>query len=447
MEAPMNFDPMTGQPINTNNEDNKKNNTGLILGLIIGGVVLLVGIIIAILMLVVYNGKTQVALATKNTVEEITNNNQLIKVFDVKDIVGDKNYSVEVDVDTELPSVGDISVEGKISVADDLMQASGDLDLSFLPSIEYIFQLDDHQLKGNIPLLDKYLFTYDYTKNNNGYLMQQVDTETLNAALSQAYKAVFEADLDEDISKELKDTYVEAFKALKYSKIKSSEYAIDGKAVKCKGYEVTMSADEINKLLTATNTILINNYEEIMDIGDIEDYISDYDGSDLNIDFYIYRNTLAAIIVNNDEEKIEIQFNGGNYRAQNIKVLENDTEIMAVTGSISDGVETVSMSIDNKYSLGYAYDTNKDKLTLNFTDGYDVYDIDMEVIRTKSKLDISMDFIDFGDTYIGGSLVLSDDADIKNLTGTEFNIGTATEDDIMGIVEEVYEMAMGLMGW
>lgn len=446
METPMNFDPMTGQPITSNSEEKQKN-TGLIIGIVIGVVAVIAAIVAIVVMLIFHNGKSQVDLAIKNTYEEFNDNNQLIKVFDIKDIVKDKVYTIDMDVNTEIPSVGDISVESKVSVDKDIIQASGDLDLSYLPSIEYTLQMDDHMVKGSVPLLDKYLFVYDYTKENNGYLMSEVDSDTINTALAQSYHTLLGNSLSEDADKELVEAYKELFDSLKYNKLKSEEYAIDGKAVKCKGYAVTIPSDDINKLLTATNDILYKDYKPLMDISDIDEYTSLYEGSDINVEFYIYRNTLAAVNIISDGEKLEVRFEGGNYRAQNVKVIENDIEVMSIVGSYSDGIEDISIDTVDGYSLGYAYDTNKDKLDLRFSDGYDVYNVALEVIRSKTKLELNMDFLDLGDTYVGGSLVLSDGATLKELSGTEFNVGTATEDDCMEIVEEIYSIALGLMGW
>ena len=451
MQTPMNFDPMTGEQINKDGNNKNTKKTGLIIGIVAAACAVIIGAGIGIYFIVLGNGLSQVSMAVINTAKEFTENNLLYQTLDIKDIVDDKEYSIDAEIETEVPMIGDIYVEADVAVVPDYIQTNGNIDLSYIPPLQYTMQLDDTYLKAKTPFLEDYLFVYDYTKINDNSLMDNLDQDTINATLSQMYTMVFKSDFNDDVSDEINDLLKKELGKNKFSHVKSADYTIDGRQVKCKGYKVTLMADSINNILDGVNAIMQENYKDAISMSayDLEEISREIkEMGNIDVTFYIYQKELADIQLETENgDMAELIFEGGSYRAQNIELIENDEQIFAINGSTENGVEKNLLRVEDKDIVSYVYDTAKKDLTLTIYGENDSYNVNMDIERSKSELFIDLDYFDFGDTYIGGSLKIRDGASVEPIDGKEFNIGTASEEDINDLIEIIYDKVRGLIGW
>jgi|GEM_PF-6073574 len=454
METPMKFDPMTGQPISESGNQmsgGNNKNTGKLVGIIIGIVAVIIAIIAVVAYMILDNGLLKVSTAISNTAKEYQEKNILLNTIDVSDIVEDKEYTIDMVIETEVPLVGDVSVTAKTAVANEVIDINGNVDLSYIPAVEYQMQLTDSELKAKTPLLDDYLFVYNYTENNTGYLTQSFDAAAVNSYLSGIYEMTYSTGINDEANKEAKEALISEIKKLKFSKTKKTECVIDGKNVNCNGYMVSLSTEDINNILDKVNALVDEGYKNTLRQSglDVENYNDiELEDDTLDITFYVYKNELARIDMSSgDEAGASVCFLGGDYRAQNIKILDNGNESAAITGNITNGIETVAIEANGQKLFGYVFDTNKDELTLSAYTNNDYYNLSMEIERDKSGLNIDLDYLDLGEYYVGGSIKLTDGATTSELSGSEFNIGTASESEVNELVSSIYSIVLGLMGW
>ncbi|MCR4787713.1 MAG: hypothetical protein K5888_03915, partial [Lachnospiraceae bacterium] len=181
--------------------------------------------------------------------------------------------------------------------------------------------------------------------------------------------------------------------------------------------------------------------DDLMDemFGEFDDTIEDME--DFEIDFYIYQNALAAIEAEVEDEKISLQFQGGDYRAQNI-LLESDEFTSAIKGKIDGNKETMTVEVDDEEVFAYEFDSKSGDLTLTVNDGYDEYEL--EGINIKSEDDevvISLDEFapEDSEIEINGTITIKKAAKIKEMSGDEFDIGSADEDELEEVINEESE--------
>lgn len=471
MQTPMNFDPNTGAPLTqegadirakeyaesqANNAQSAKKKTGIIIAIIIS-VLFLMAFVVAILIFVFFvgNGKTQVALAVGNTYNEINEKNKLLKALDFEDITEDRSYTVTIDLDTEVNQVGDVALLSKMAIDNDEVQISGDIDLSYIPTIQYTVQMDENQVRASTPLLDKYLFIYNYHEENDGMISEYVDTKTVNEVLEESYNTLFSDEIQtSDFNKDFVKAIADEYDKLEVKKQKKQKFEVDGKNVKCKAYSVIFSEEYVDAVSENTIEILKKYGNDLEDItGQSLKYRMESfqklveELKDTECIFYLYKNRIAAIHWLKEDEDIDFLFKGGNYRAENIDVLVNNEVVAQIIGSSDESSEKLSLIDEGEEIASYDYDSNTGKFVLSLGNGEDKYDFDMTIGRKNKGAYIDIGYIDLGDTYIGGTISILDGVEFDEIGGEEFNIGTADEDDVEAIVDELSGVIMGLLGW
>ena len=164
--TPMNFDPMTGQPLTQEGEkiarenqivtryEPPKKKTGIIVAIVIGIAVILGIASVLIYLLLFSNPKKVIAEAIAETAEDFSENTELVKLFDIEDISESDENTLVVDLDTEISSVGDLSIyaEGAVDKDKGVMQVDGSINISYIPPIEYCVQIDSERVNKNLPI-------------------------------------------------------------------------------------------------------------------------------------------------------------------------------------------------------------------------------------------------------------------------------------------------------
>ena len=210
--------------------------------------VVLVLCVLGILIIGNLNAAGKVASALSKTVSDFKKNNKLVGALNASDITKDGEYTALVELKTEITELGDIQVNSEIAVNNEEIGISGYLDLTYIPIINYELQLDDKQLRAQFPLLNDYLFTYNYHEKNDGFLMEKVDAELLNDALAQFHKSAVNNSSKEEFGKVLWSSLQGDFKDIRFSKEGKEKYIINGKEHYCKGYSAILSKEEIDSI-------------------------------------------------------------------------------------------------------------------------------------------------------------------------------------------------------
>lgn len=481
METPMNFDPRTGQPLTQEGANIRaqqyaesmergdipttpipapiqpqKKKTGLIVGIVIAAIALfLIVAIVVVALFLVGNSKNKVALAFSNTVKEVSEENKLLKVLDVSDITDKGKYTVNIDIDTEISDLGDMAVFTEVAMDNDQIQVSGDVDISLIPPVEYAVQIDDKQVRAYVPLIEDYLFIYDYYEDNDGYINELVDTKILNDGLKELYNSAFSKDSQEvRMREDLIESFLEEYEKLKVEKAKKEKFTVDGKTVKCKGYKIELTEEFVDAVTENTEEILVKYYKDVFDmagediyssIDDMSEALKELRGTEIVV--YVYKNKLAAIKMEEDGETMDILFEGGSFRAQNMRVLLEDEEVLSIEGNTDKDTEEMMINLEGEPLFSYDYNASSGELGLKAYDGYDEYSFDMVLSRKNKGMYVDIGYIDLGDTYLGGTLSITEGVSMKDLSGEEFDLGEASEEEFKNLEEELYAVLMGLIGW
>lgn len=162
------------------------------------------------------------------------------------------------------------------------------------------------------------------------------------------------------------------------------------------------------------------------------------DMEDIELSFYIYKNKIACIKMEYTETDnvIEIAFQGGDYRLQNIKMTtesEWGERTFEIKGSVSGSKEKLKF-IENGNKDG-ALEIEYDYKSGNFSiqrDSYKNIDIEGNLKPSKSKLVVTIDWFSYGNTSLSGAkleLTLSKHAKMSKYKGKEFDLGNASEDE------------------
>lgn len=442
MNTPQSFDPLTGK---TKGEKSNGSKIGIIAAVIGAIVAFAVILVIAVINL---NPTKKVFTGISKTLSDFSKNNALIGVLNFSDITSEGEYTAKVDVKTEITQIGDINIYSEFAVGKDAVGATGYVDLSYIPVINYEASLSDKQARVHTPIFDDFVFVYNYHEKNDGFLMNNVDTELLNDTLSQIYKMRTDKASKDELNKSMADRLTEDIKDIKFSSEKGERYLVNGKEHKCKGYSAVIDKKMIMDIAGDLEDIYENAYGDLWDSGYLEDLEASLKDSDeIKMTVYMYKKEPAVIIFDDGKDLLSINFEGGSFRAQSFKIFDNNEETFSYNYESDNGIEKVSITGGNAFSVDYSYETASGDLKASVLKDYRTYDLDMNIIKKDDSLKMDLGIIDLGDTYIGGSIVLSKGAEIPSASGTEINIGQCTEMDLLPLLSELQGLLSGMIGW
>lgn len=430
----MNFDPMTGEPIYNAAPKKKgifKPVLGVVAGVAVVGIVAFAGIKSGIFL-----GKgDKVLVAVSNTVMEETHLSKDFAAF-AKNLASDK-FTMTMSL-----KAGGEGGEIEYSQKSNDKQLKGEVEIDNV-DIEFIGLLDENKLSVQVPSFIDTVFTYNYKKKKDGYLVEEAGEDTIEALdnmLNTLYSAKEQKNMAKDVSKDILSEY----KDLKFEKVSKEEYEVDGKDRKCKGYKTTITGENIQNVIENIEKIIDEEYGEVFqnagaeiedtydDIMDVFDDVSEEfdDMPDIDATFYIYKNKLACI---NLDDEIEIQFLGGDTRMQNMKICVEDKDILEIKGHTDSETEKLTLYEYDKKVASMEYDYKEGSLEIESAGSTINAEIDVSRKGATFRLeDISGSFDD-----VDFEISVNKGAKIQKLDGEEFDIGNASEDDFEDIVEDI----------
>ncbi|MDE6918148.1 MAG: hypothetical protein K2P39_15295, partial [Lachnospiraceae bacterium] len=461
VQAPGGFDPMTGQPIQNSSGTNRKR-AGIKIGkpVIIGGLAAVVAVVLIIVAVTsgLFAGKAgKVMMAAANTFKDRPH---IVKALEnAAYLLGQNKYTVAfsgegggVELDGELRNSGK---EKQVFVQAKEIGGS---------RIEMTAGIDSKNVKFQVPQLSNYVFVYDYSKDHTGYLVEAMgedSAEQLNFMLNY---------LMNDAEKNAKKMSAEIIKILnaeikkvQFVNADKKTFTVDDKEVNCKGYTAIITSDNIlhvseqildlmkkesYSLVEAVSSAdfgmeeistsdLDDMYEEMADeLRDEMEYVDD-----IEVSFYLYKNKLAGIVIAVPEmdEKVEICFEGGDYRAQNI-LFKGDDIRLRLTGTDNGSKESFDFKARSEGSgwedigsLEYNYESGK-------------FSLDVEYMTINGKLTSSKSEVNFKLSDIGSSfyrvspeldVTIRNGAKIEKYSDKVFDLGEADEDECMDLLTDI----------
>ena len=459
-EQAVSYDPVAGESVVSTPE--KKKGAGKLIAIIAAAVAVVAAIVCLVIFVILpMFGKpiTKIEKAIENTFSQLNKGDNLL--FTALSPAGlEKSDTMTLSFEGEVEDFGSASID--LIKTKDAFQLCAGVDASEVLDIPYIdaqFLYDKDSISVASSLLNnQYVYYYTEDLDEDSFLYELfeemesegLDADTVNGILKDYYNTLTDYESLNKANEELIEEIKEHFRDLDVEKTDSAEFEINGKDVKCKGYTVTITEKDLKKALDSYTKAMKGTFEksmgtllevadmdaeELMDEAFGEAYDAIEDMEDIDIDFFIYKNQLAAIEIEVDGEKLSIQFQGGDYRAQNI-LMKVDGSKLEITGSKDGNVEKAAIKADKEEIFSYEFDSKKGDLSFVINDGYDEYEI--EGINIKSKDDelvIALNEMDLEGVILDGSLTVKKAAKLKEMSGDEFSLNDATEDDL----EEAFE--------
>ena len=429
-------------------KEGKKSKKPLIIALSVVLALLLIGGIIYLIY--ARNPRIMIAKAFVNTFGNIGNgDNELLTDLNPSKILKGEDYTLSFNVDTELSEVGDTMIEGDLIVNNEMVELSGDVEISYLPVIEYAFWLDESELKAYFPLLPGRLFAYDYHSDNTGYISEKIDTATVNEFIDNNYEFISNPDESSEAYNVLNELIKEDYLKLSFERTADASYTIDAEDISARGYKTTITTSMLKSYGRDLESWINKYYKNaIENIGfsakEIYNAIDTYadEAGDITLTVYIYKNKLAAVKVSSNKGDEELIFEGGDYRFQNISLTTTDGTKIYVAGNENNDIENIFTAVNGKDVLSYAYNTSDGSLKIKLN-GRD--EITAKIKRVNDSVSIDLDYFDLGDSYIGGTLSLKEGTKYSEPSGERFDIGNASEDEIEVIKNEINEVIDGII--
>ena len=448
---PTGFDPMTGQPFYGQPQqaapapqEKKKGKVPVIILSVIAGVVVLALLAVVGVKSGLFLSKgNKVAIATANTLSETP---QLIK--DLSPIMAVTSGTFALTGNFEMD---DVAVEGTVSVDKTEVSAHGYASIDDFPEIDFAAEVTPKGIKAQSKAISDLVFIYNTEDDKEDSFIAEMAGEDSLEMLDDALTALGEATEPTDFSKELTQLIVAEYGELEFEKAKEKEFEVNGKDVKCKGYTVEVTEDNIMNIVDGMEDILDETYGDILkeagvsakDITrEIEYEIEGMD--DIELTFYLYKSKLAAVIAEVDRSKLEIEFQGGDYRMQNVVVSADRRDIMEIKGETEDSVETLELLVWDEEVFTYEYDTKSGDLVVELDDGF--YEVEANIQAKGNSVTVTLQDFYTEDSYVGEmmnladincSVTFTDGAKKASFSGEEFNVGTADEDDFYDLIEEL----------
>lgn len=335
-----------------------------VIGLVIGGVLFVLG----------SNPKAQIAKAAKKTFETpyIV---EAIMETDFKDAKGCViNLDLEDKEADEKMSLG-LAVDDSINFNLKLDYEGSDVPGGLYGNMSLV----DYEVACKLNMQDVDMqFKFDLDKSSEllDELLEDsgMTIDDLKKAIDEARNSVDESskDSDEQVEK-LSETWEQYLKNMKFEKGKKEFVAIDGKEIECKTFNALLSKDETEKLFDDLYAILESadtNGDIKYEMDDILDTI--FDGEDVHLCVGIYKGALAKISLKHGElddcEEVQLQFNGGEFRAQNMQLVVDEDAVLQVKGDSDGNSEEYALLIGEYGKLeevaSYEFDKSSGKLDI-----------------------------------------------------------------------------------
>ena len=453
----VNFDPMTGERIGASAQNQRSQRKLLIMaGSIAGAVIILILLILGGIRSGLFLSKSgKVLFATNNTLKDMPH---FVETLEATAEIFKDEYTVEFNTDEYGVEIG-----GAFISTDKQKQLTARVEYGG-DTIEGLAGLDSDSVKLQVPALSNKVFVYNYKGKNTGAIMDYMDDDEIDMINSMLGQLSTSGKDTDKLQKKITGIIAKEWKSLKFKSVGKEKFTVNDKDVKCKGYQTTITGDNIWNVMEGSFQVMEEQYPDLyqyygLTYGlysyygayDFEDAMDDMkdemrdaldDMEDIDITFYLYKNQLAAIIIESEDfdDDIKLYFEGGDYRLQNI-VLKSGSERISLKGSDDGKTEEFKLKGKNgSYSydiVSLKYDYGDDG-RFKIDDGYD--SVSGKLYKKGKTVILS---IDGNDSFPDLEFTVTKGAKLQKFNGDKFDIGNADEDDIEDLVydisDEIYD--------
>lgn len=417
-----------------------------------GAVAVVGAIVFVVSQVLMANPVAKISTAAVNTFK----GGQLMEVFNPTGIINENGMAVDLLLEVEGEKVG-MSAAYQQSKSRKAANAKVDLDIDGEELVlEGTVELDKDRIALSVPQIGETIYTYYYTKENDGFLTDELDDdviEMLNDVLTKVYEFGYASD-SEAAKKAIAELITSELGAMKIEELEKEEFEVNDKDVKCAGYLVTVTEDNMLNIVDGLADIYDEYYADSMDdlldemyldMGDFFDEL-EYtfeDMPDIELSFYLHKKQLACVKMEVDDEDgaAFAYFYGGDYPAQNMEVVFEDDDdeysICKIEGSTKNQVETMTIEVEEEEICEINYNQKTGEIEISSED----LDLDLSAVVTRKGniLTLEMNDLEIDGLDTSGSITISGDADIKLPKGEEFDLGNASEDDWEDLADELQD--------
>ena len=425
----------------------------LLLGIGIGcGALVVAGVLIFVVsQLLLSNPVAKISTAAANTFK----GGQLYELFNPTGIVNKDGMAVDLLLEVEGEKIG-MSAAYQQSKSKKAANAKIDMDIDGEElALEGTIELDKDRIALSVPQIGDTIYTYYYTKENDGFLTDELDDddiEMLNEVLAKLYDFGYASD-SEAAEKAIAELITAELAAMEIEELEKEEFEVNDKDVNCAGYLVTVTEDNMMNIVDGLADVYDEYYADSMDdlldelyldMGDFFDEL-EYtfeDMPDIELSFYLYKKQLACVKMEVDGEDgaAYAYFYGGDYPAQNMEIVFEDDDdeysICRLEGSIKNQVETMLVEVEEEEICEINYNQKTGEIEISGGEYMD-FDISAVVTRKGNTLTLEMDDLEIDGLDASGSITISGDVDIKLPKGEELDLGNASEDVWEDLAEDL----------
>ena len=426
------FDPMTGERVTTNdtqssnNEPAGKKKKGWIFALIAIILVIAVGAVTAAVKSGVFSSDSaKVVAAITNTLNDTDYLTETLKMGSL--FVSDE---LTVSMNSEAEGYG---MELQFLSGKTQKQMLGSVDVPGFTTVDFQAELTEEELKVQVSELSDYIFTYNYTQTKSSY-MQEVFGYQLDS-FDEMLKILHSAEREPEYNSELIKTILAEGKKLEFEKAASEEFEVDKQNRKCKAISTTITIDSIQNIMDEIEAVCQESWNQTYGYqgyaGDIEDYFDEIeeelaDMEDFHVTFFIYKNKLACVRIEEEQEELELRFLGGDTRMQNMQVLIDGEEILRMEGENVESTEVRTFFVEGEEMMCLEYDRKSGDLDIDADEGRTL--ISGKIAQDKDGFGVSLDklMIDGQFVNLKYSVSVKKGASFKEFEGREFDLSQAT---------------------
>lgn len=427
-EPVMNFDPMTGEPM----VQKKKNKKWL---MILGGVAVIAILVFTIFKSGLFLSKAdKVLVAMANTMGE---QSHFVKELQGIRILSDDSYSVKVEADAE-----DTAVDVQYATKASEKQLSGSIKNGDMPEVEFLAGLTSSEVKVQIPDMSDNVFIYNYKNEKDGYITDLLREDEIEA-IDSLCESLYSQKEQKDMGKSIVGIISKEYHSLKFEKVKNEEFEIDGKARKCKGYMTTVTEDNFVNIVDEIEDLVEKKYADALYRIDVEDIFDDVreefeDMPDIEVIFYIYKNKIACISLEAEDEEIQILFKSSKGGMHQIEVTSDYGTEFELKSSVKGSKETYQFIAYGSKIVSLKYDYKSGDFSLEMR-RYGTIGVEGNLQSNSKEMKIVIDEVEFNgeDQKISCDVSVKKGASMQKFDGEEFDLGDASESDYRDLQRDI----------
>lgn len=363
---------------------------------------------------------------------------------DVQKIMSGDQYMVGIEAGVE-----DGTVKGEFRNGKKDKQIFISMDAGEYDNLAFLCGVHSGVFQASAQGLD-YAFFYDPKQDNDGFLSEdfrEKELEQLNGLLEGITSDQMSA---ATMRKNTLAALKKEFKNLKFEKAEARNWVVNGKKRKCKGYQMALDEDNIIRFCEAFSESTLHGMKDETKkaVDDMLDVLIDAAKDmefDADISFYLYKGKLAAVVIKEEDDEIRVEFQGGDYRMQNMVVaMENDyfSEEITIRSEREGKTETTTIEAgDVEMTVVYHAKSGE----VSFEGELYGQRCSLEGVYTHSASRVSYTLEDI---KTNGSSLFSDagitiyaekNPEIEKYKGEKFDLGNASEEDFEELAEDLEE--------